>query len=251
MTETRDASVTWLTQEAYDRLKAELDHLSGTRPHRDREEDRGGPGGRRPAGERRVPRGQGRAGPDRGADRPAPAHPGERPGGRPAAHRRGGRAGHDGHHPVRQGRRGGDLPARLARGERLADRRLLAQVPAGLGHHGQEGRREGHLLPAQRPTPARWRSSKRSPTWAPEAGFNRTGRGGSHHGPFGSILGSAHQLWLLARCLGRGRPAAQRHFLDEPGQHEDDHRRGQRPDEDVLDGVRDRGEDVVPDQRGQ
>ena len=29
MTETRDASVTWLTQEAYDRLKAELDHLSG------------------------------------------------------------------------------------------------------------------------------------------------------------------------------------------------------------------------------
>ena len=79
----------------------------------------------------------------------------------------------------------------------------------------------------------------------------RTGRGGSHHGPFGSILGSAHQLWLLARCLGGGRPAAQRHFLDEPGQHEDDHRRGQRPDEDVLDGVRDRGEDVVPDQRGQ
>ena len=30
MTETRDDSVTWLTQEAYDRLKAELDHLSGT-----------------------------------------------------------------------------------------------------------------------------------------------------------------------------------------------------------------------------
>ena len=29
VTETRDASVTWLTQEAYDRLKAELDHLSG------------------------------------------------------------------------------------------------------------------------------------------------------------------------------------------------------------------------------
>ena len=29
MTETRDESVTWLTQEAYDRLKAELDHLSG------------------------------------------------------------------------------------------------------------------------------------------------------------------------------------------------------------------------------
>ena len=31
MTETRDDSVTWLTQEAYDRLKAELDHLSGPR----------------------------------------------------------------------------------------------------------------------------------------------------------------------------------------------------------------------------
>jgi transcription elongation factor GreA len=29
VTETRDEAVTWLTQEAYDRLKAELDHLSG------------------------------------------------------------------------------------------------------------------------------------------------------------------------------------------------------------------------------
>jgi transcription elongation factor GreA len=29
VTETRADSVTWLTQEAYDRLKAELDHLSG------------------------------------------------------------------------------------------------------------------------------------------------------------------------------------------------------------------------------
>ena len=29
MTETRDDTLTWLTQEAYDRLKAELDHLSG------------------------------------------------------------------------------------------------------------------------------------------------------------------------------------------------------------------------------
>src|SRR5207248_3896202 len=29
VTETRDDSVTWVTQEAYDRLKAELDHLSG------------------------------------------------------------------------------------------------------------------------------------------------------------------------------------------------------------------------------
>jgi transcription elongation factor GreA len=29
VTETRDDSLTWLTQEAYDRLKAELDHLSG------------------------------------------------------------------------------------------------------------------------------------------------------------------------------------------------------------------------------
>ena len=29
MTETREESVTWLTQEAYDRLKAEFDHLSG------------------------------------------------------------------------------------------------------------------------------------------------------------------------------------------------------------------------------
>jgi transcription elongation factor GreA len=30
VTETRDDTVTWLTQEAYDRLKAELDFLSGT-----------------------------------------------------------------------------------------------------------------------------------------------------------------------------------------------------------------------------
>ena len=29
VTETRDDSVTWMSQEAYDRLKAELDHLSG------------------------------------------------------------------------------------------------------------------------------------------------------------------------------------------------------------------------------
>ena len=29
MTETRDENVTWLTQEAYDRLKAELDYLTG------------------------------------------------------------------------------------------------------------------------------------------------------------------------------------------------------------------------------
>ena len=29
MTETREEGVTWLTQEAYDRLKAELDYLSG------------------------------------------------------------------------------------------------------------------------------------------------------------------------------------------------------------------------------
>jgi transcription elongation factor GreA len=29
VTETRSENVTWLTQEAYDRLKAELDHLSG------------------------------------------------------------------------------------------------------------------------------------------------------------------------------------------------------------------------------
>jgi transcription elongation factor GreA len=29
VTDTRDDSVTWLTQETYDRLKAELDHLSG------------------------------------------------------------------------------------------------------------------------------------------------------------------------------------------------------------------------------
>ena len=128
VTETRDDSVTWLTQEAYDRLKAELDHLSG--PGRidiakkiEAARDEGDL-----KRERRVPRGQGRAGPDRGADHPPPAHPGERPRRRAGPHRRRGRPGHDGHDPVRQGRRGGDLPARLPRGERLADRRLLARA---------------------------------------------------------------------------------------------------------------------------
>lgn len=33
MTETRDGNVTWLTQEAYDRLKSELEYLSGPGRH--------------------------------------------------------------------------------------------------------------------------------------------------------------------------------------------------------------------------
>ena len=92
MTETRDESVTWLTQEAYDRLKAELDHLSGpgridiakkieaARDEGDLREN----GGYHAAKEE-----QGKI---EGADHPAPAHPGERPGRRAAAHRRRGRA---------------------------------------------------------------------------------------------------------------------------------------------------------------
>ena len=46
MTET--SSVTWLTQEAYDRLKAELDHLAGEGRTEIATQDRGGPRGGRP-----------------------------------------------------------------------------------------------------------------------------------------------------------------------------------------------------------
>ena len=47
MTETSE-TVTWLTQEAYDRLKEELDFLSGEGRAEIVEADRGGPRGGRP-----------------------------------------------------------------------------------------------------------------------------------------------------------------------------------------------------------
>ena len=136
MTETRDDSVTWLTQETYDRLKAELDHLSGpgrteiakkieaARAEGDLRENGGYHAAKDEQGhiEARIvtlqhmldnarvgipPRTEGVVGPGMtvtirfvGDD--------ER----------------------------GDVPARLPRGERLADRRLLAAFAAGRRHHG-------------------------------------------------------------------------------------------------------------------
>jgi len=90
VTETRDDTVTWLTQEAYDRLKAELDHLSGP-AHRYSEEDRSC----RDEGdlkENGATTRQGRAGQIE-ADHHRPAHPGKRQGGRAAADRWRGRPG--------------------------------------------------------------------------------------------------------------------------------------------------------------
>ena len=43
-----------------------------------------------------------------------------------------------------------DVPARLARGERVADRRVLAEVAAWRGDLRQEGRRDRQLQPAER-----------------------------------------------------------------------------------------------------
>ena len=81
VTETHE-NVTWLTQEAYDRLKEELDYLSGEgrlemsrRIEQAREEGD-------LARERRLPRRQGRAGEARGAHPPAPAAAGVGTGGR-------------------------------------------------------------------------------------------------------------------------------------------------------------------------
>ena len=50
-----------LTLDAYRRIKAELEELTTTRPRAHHREDQGGPRARRPQGERRVPRCQGRA----------------------------------------------------------------------------------------------------------------------------------------------------------------------------------------------
>ena len=75
MTETRDANVTWLTQEAYDRLKHELDYLTGE----GRIEIAAKIEAARDEGdltrERRLPRGQGGAGQAGGPCPPAPADP--------------------------------------------------------------------------------------------------------------------------------------------------------------------------------
>ena len=59
-----------LSQDAYDRLKAEHERAHHPRPHRHRPQDPDGPRARRPLRERRLPRGQGGAGQDGGAHPP-------------------------------------------------------------------------------------------------------------------------------------------------------------------------------------
>jgi hypothetical protein len=147
VTETRDDSVTWLTQEAYDRLKAELDHLSG-------------PGRVDIAKKIEAARDEGDLR-ENGGYHAAKDEQGQieariillqhilenaRVGGPP---RTDGVVGPGMTVTIRFVK--DDVPARLPRGERVADRRLLAQVTAGRRHHGQEGQREGHLLAAERP----------------------------------------------------------------------------------------------------
>ena len=113
VTETNNDSLTWLTQEAYDRLKTELDYLSGpgglTSPRRSK------PPGTRATCARTVvttpprrSRERSRAG--------SSSSPTSCSTPRWVSHRgqTGGRAGNDRDHPVRRRRRRGDLPAGLA-----------------------------------------------------------------------------------------------------------------------------------------
>src|SRR5215831_12417305 len=123
----------------------------GARASGDREEDRGRPRRGRPARERWVSRGQGGTGQAGGPDQPDPAHPAERQGRGTAADRRRGWPGDDGDRPLRRRRRRGHLPARLARGERVTDRRLFPPFPAGQRHRRQEGRRDRDIHHAERP----------------------------------------------------------------------------------------------------
>ena len=159
MTET---AAGFLTQEAHDRLKAELDQLTGEGRIEIAQQDRGGPRGGRPQGERRLPRRPRGAGQDRGPHPPAHrAAPGRDIGERPAD---------DG--VVEPGmivdgrdrRRRGDLPARLPRDRRrLRPPGLLREVRHGRRHQRQERRRQDQLHRPQRQD-HRSRSSPRSPT---------------------------------------------------------------------------------------
>ena len=128
MADSQNENVTWLTQEAYDRLKAEYEYLSGpgrtdiakkieaAREEGDLKENGGYHAAKDEQGKMEARIFHLRQILDS-------ARVGEAPRDR---RRRGSR--HDGDGPVRRRRRGGDVPAGLPRGERRADRRLLAEV---------------------------------------------------------------------------------------------------------------------------
>ena len=150
MTETRDDSVTWLTQEAYDRLKAEFDYLSvqgridiAKKIEAAREE-----------GDLRENGGYHAAKEEQGKQEGRilqlqhileNARVGEPP-------RTDGIVGPGMTVTVRFVRDDEEVTFLLASREEsgCADRRLLAQVAARLRHHRQEGRRAGDVLAAQR-----------------------------------------------------------------------------------------------------
>ena len=150
MTETRDDSVTWLTQEAYDRLKAEFDYLSGQgridiakKIEAAREE-----------GDLRENGGYHAAKEEQGKQEGRilqlqhileNARVGEPP-------RTDGIVGPGMTVTVRFVRDDEEVTFLLASREESGspDRRLLAQVAARLRHQRQEGRRAGDVLAAQR-----------------------------------------------------------------------------------------------------
>ena len=151
MTETRDASVTWLTQEAYDRLKAELDHLSG-------------PGRIEIAKKIEAAREEGDLR-ENGGYHAAKDEQGQiearivllqhilenaRVGGPP---RTDGVVGPGMTVTIRFVRDDEEVTFLLASREESGSPIDVysPKSPLALGDHGQEGRREGHLLPAQRP----------------------------------------------------------------------------------------------------
>ena len=143
------AATSYLTQEAYDRLKAELDQLSGAGRTEIAKKHRGGPRGGRPQGERRLPRRQGGAGQDGGPHPPADPAARERHGRRDARRQRHRRARHgrDRRHVRRRRGRSCSAPARSPT---TRPRGLQREVPARRRHQRQEDRRHGVLQGPQR-----------------------------------------------------------------------------------------------------
>ena len=195
VTETRDDHVTWLTQEAYDRLKAELDHLSGPGRVEIAKKIEARPRRGRPARERRVSRGQGGAGQAGGPHQPDPAHPAERQGRRAAADRRRGRPGMT--VTVRFDGDDDEVTFLLASREESGSPIDVysPRSPLGSAIVEQEGRREPRPTPCRTAAPPRSRFSRRSPTGSLNpAGPNQP------DAPPGQLSGPAR----LLRC----RPAA-------------------------------------------
>ena len=161
-----DTQVTWLTQEAHDRLKAELDQLIANRPviaaeinDRREEGDLRENGGYHAA---REEQGQQEARIRQLQELLNNAKVGEAPkqsGVRPA------RLGREGVLRRRQ-ERYRDLPDRHPAGgrQRRQARGVLAEVPAGRGPDRREGRREPHATPCPTATPSRSRWSAPSRT---------------------------------------------------------------------------------------